>query len=118
MSAKLTKALEFANYRVTLNNQQAALRAKTESLLSYSINGGTFTIDRELITFCKVLLDAKKKTAVLLDIYKNPIQVDIKPFYTEILSRYFEVTNDYYVEYESLRKARKVHKIVDIKDAK
>lgn len=118
MSAKLTKALEFANYRVTLNNQQQALRAKTQSLLSYSINGGTFTIDRELITFCKILLDGKKKQAVLLDIYNNPIQVDLKPFYNEILSRYFEVTNDYYAEYEKLRKARKVHKVVDITDVK
>lgn len=118
MSAKLTKALEFANYRVTLNNQQSALRAKTQSLLSYSLNGGTFTIDRELLTFCKILLDSKKKSAVLLDIYDNPIQVDLKPFYDEITSRYFEVTNDYYVEYENLRKARKVHKVVNITDVK
>lgn len=116
MSAKLTKALEFANYRVTLNNQQQALRTRTQNLLSYSINGGTFTIDRELITFCKLLLDSKKKQAVLLDIYENPIQIDLKEFYEEILSRYFEVTNDYYAEYENLKKARKVHRVVDIKD--
>lgn len=116
MSAKLTKALEFANYRVTLNNQQQALRTRTQSLLSYSINGGTFTIDRELITFCKLLLDSKKKQAVLLDVYENPIQIDLKEFYEEILSRYFEVTNDYYAEYENLKKARKVHRVVDIKD--
>jgi hypothetical protein len=118
MSAKLTKALEFANYRVTLNNQQAALRAKTEALLSYSINGGTFTIDRELLTFCKMLLDNKKKQAVLLDIYKNPVQVELKLFYEEILSRYFEVTNEYFVEYENLKKARQVNRVVDITDAK
>jgi hypothetical protein len=116
MSAKLTKALEFANYRATLNNQQQVLKSKTQSLLSYSINGGTFTINRELLTFCKLLLDDKKKQAVLLDIYDNPIQVDLREFYDEILSRYFEVTNDYYAEYEKLRKARKVHKIVDIID--
>ena len=116
MSAKLTKALEFANYRATLNNQQQVLKTKTQSLLSFSINGGTFTINRELITFCKLLLDDKKKQAVLLDIYDNPIQVDLKEFYNEIVSRYFEVTNDYYAEYEKLRKARKVHKIVDIID--
>lgn len=116
MSAKLTKALEFANYRATLNNQQQVLKSKTQSLLSYSINGGTFTINRELLTFCKLLLDDNKKQAVLLDIYDNPIQVDLREFYDEILSRYFEVTNDYYAEYEKLRKARKVHKIVDIID--
>lgn len=118
MGAKLNKALEFANYRVTLNNQQAALKAKTQSLLSYSVNGGTFTIDRELITFCKLLLDSKKKTAVLLDIYGNPVQVELKAFYDEILSRYFEATNDYYVEYEKLRKARQVDTVVGIASGK
>ena len=116
MSTRLTQALEFANYRVTLNNQQAALRAKTQSLLSYSINGGTFTIDRTLLNFCKLLLDDQQADAVLLDIYNNPIKIDIKSFYSEILSRYFEVTNDYYAEYEKLRKSRKVHKVLDLNE--
>lgn len=117
MSAKLDKALEFANYRLTLNNQLAVLKAKTESLLSYSINGGTFTIDRELITFCKTLLDSKESEVVLLDIYDNPIQVNLEEFYKEILSRYFEVTNDYFVEYEKIKKARKVHQVLDLNEA-
>jgi hypothetical protein len=116
MSTRLTDALEFANYRVTLNNQQAALRAKTQSLLSYSINGGTFTIDRPLLNFCKLLLEEKQTDAVLLDIYQNPIKVNVESFYEEILSRYFEVTNDYYAEYEKLRKSRKVHKVLDLNE--
>ena len=116
MSTRLTKALEFANYRVTINNQQAQLKAKTQSLLSYSINGGTFTIDISLITFCKQLLDQGQKQVVLLDIYKNPIQIEVESFYEEIQSRYFEVTNDYYAEYEKLRKARKVHKVLDLNE--
>ena len=93
MSTRLTKALEFANYRTTLNNQQSQLKAKIQSQLSYSINGGSFTINRELITFVKLLIDDGEKEAVLLDIY-----------------------NDYYAEYEKLRKARKVHKILDLND--
>jgi hypothetical protein len=116
MSTKLTQALEFANYRVTMNNQQAALKAKTEGLLCYSINGGSFTIDRGLITFCKVLLDSSTQSAVLLDVYDNPILLEIEPFYEEILSRYFEVTNDYYNEYEKIRKARKTHKVLDLNE--
>ena len=116
MSTHLNKALEFANYRVTLNNQKAQLKAKTQNLLSYSINGGTFTIDIPLITFCKQLIDGGQKDVVLLDIYNNPIKVDVDSFYEEIQSRYFEVTNDYYVEYEKLRKARKVHKILGLNE--
>lgn len=114
MSAKLDQALEFANYRVTLNNQQEIIRAKTEALLSYSVNGGTFTIDQTLISFVRLLKDEGMADAVLLDIYKNPIMISVNEFYEEILSRYFEVTNEYYAEYEKLRKARKVHKVVDI----
>lgn len=116
MSTRLTDALEFANYRTTLNNQQAQLRAKTQSLLSYSINGGTFTIDIPLITFCKQLVDEDQDQVVLLDIHNNPILVEVTSFYNEIRSRYFEVTNDYYVEYEKLRKARKVHKVLDLNE--
>lgn len=116
MSTKLTNALEFANYRVTLNNQRAALKAKTESLLSYSVNGGTFTIDISLLTFCKQLLDEGESEVVLLDIHSNPILVELETFYDEIRSRYFEVTNDYYAEYEKIRKARKVHKVLDLND--
>jgi hypothetical protein len=118
MSVKLNKALEFANYRITLNNQHAALKAKTQSLLSYSINGGTFTIDRELITFSKTLMDSGHTEAVLLDIYNNPIQVVLEDFFDEIISRYFEVTNDYFVEYEKIKKARKVATVLDINEQK
>ena len=63
MSTRLTKALEFANYRTTLNNQQSQLKAKIQSQLSYSINGGSFTINRELITFVKLLIDDGEKEA-------------------------------------------------------
>ena len=109
MSTRLTKALEFANYRTTLNNQQSQLKAKIQSQLSYSINGGSFTINRELITFVKLLIDDGEKEAVLLDIYNNPINLSLESFYEE-------ATNDYYAEYEKLRKARKVHKILDLND--
>lgn len=117
MSTRLEQALEFSNYRLTLNNQQATLKAKTQSLLSYSVNGGTFSIDTTLITFCKLLLDGNHTEAVLLDIYQNPIKVDLEAFFKEIMSRYFEVTNDYYSEYEKLRKARKVHKVLDLNES-
>jgi hypothetical protein len=114
MSTKLDKALEFANYRVTLNNQVAALREKTDSLLSISLEGGTFVINRELIAFCKALIDDGDTEAVLLDTYNNPIMIQLKPFYDEITSRYWEVTNDYHREFTQLRKARKTHQILDI----
>ena len=78
MSSKLTKALEFANYRTTLNIQHNNLKAKVQTLLNYSINGGTFEISQTLISFVKVLIDQEHDKAVLLDIYNNPIEVELK----------------------------------------
>ena len=115
MSSKLTKALEFANYRTTLNVQHNALKAKVQTLLSYSLNGGTFEISQELISFVKLLMDKGYDNAVLLDVYNNPIQVeDLDEFLEEILSRYFEATNEYHAEYTKLRKSRKVHKLIHL----
>ena len=116
MSEKLTQALEFANYRITLNNQRSILKARVESLLSYSIDGGTFTINPGLISFVKLLMDEGMETAVLIDIYDNPISVNLEDFYTEIISRYVEATNDYHAEYGKLSKARSVKSILDIDD--
>ncbi len=116
MSEKLSQALEFANYRSTLNNQRAILKARVESLLSYSIDGGTFTIDPGLISFVKLLKDEGLKTSVLLDIYNNPISVELEDFYTEIISRYTEATNDYHAEYSKLSQARSIKKLLDITD--
>lgn len=115
MSSKLEKALEFANYRTTLNVQHNALKAKVQTLLSYSINGGTFEISQELISFIKLLLDKEYTDAVLLDTYNNPIQIEnLDDFLEEILSRYFEAVNEYHAEYQKIRKARKVHKLIDL----
>lgn len=116
MSAKLNRALEFANYRATLNNQQQVLKTKLQAALSHSVNGGTFNIDRTLISFVKALINEGHQDAVLLDIYENPIRVELEDFYEEVLSRYFEATNDYYAKYEKLRKARKVSSVLDIKE--
>ena len=102
MSSKLTKALEFANYRTTLNIQHNNLKAKVQTLLNYSANGGTFEISQTLISFVQVLIDQKHTSAVLLDVYNNPIEIkDLQEFLEEIISRYFEATNEYHAEYQT-----------------
>ena len=115
MTSKLTKALEFSNYRTTLNVQHNNLKAKAQSLLTYSTNGGTFNIDTALITFIEMLIKRKELSVILLDVYNNPIEiVNLDEFLEEILSRYFEATNEYYAEYSKLKKSRKVHKLIDL----
>jgi len=115
MTSKLTKALEFSNYRQTLNIQHNNLKSKVQTLLTYSINGGSFNIDLPLITFVEMLIKKEYDSVVLLDVYNNPIEItDLKDFLEEILSRYFEATNEYYAEYSKLKQSRKVHKLIDL----
>jgi hypothetical protein len=117
MDERLEKALSFAEYRVTLFQQLEALKLKTQNGLKYSINGGTFKIDRELISFAKVLLDDRQTGAFLLDVNELPIFIDDLPaFYEEIYSIYFEVMNDYGEGYERIRKSRKVAAIVETRE--
>ena len=62
------------------------------------------------------------KVAILNDTHcgvRNSSDIFLKyqeKFYEEIHSRYYEVTNEYYAEYEKLRKARKVHKVLDLNE--
>jgi hypothetical protein len=93
------------------------MKARVQTLLSYSTNGGTFAISHELISFVKLLVDREMDGAVLLDIYNNPIQIEnLDDFLEELISRYFEATNEYYADYSKLKKSRKVHKLIDIDD--
>lgn len=117
MSNKLSKALEFANYRTTLNIQHNNMKSRVQTLLNYSVNGGTFSITHELISFVTTLINKDYSDVVLLDVYNNPIQIqDLENFLDELLSRYFEATNEYYADYTKLKQSRKIHKLIDIED--
>tara|TARA_B110000503_G_scaffold23073_1_gene35886 strand:+ start:1702 stop:1932 length:231 start_codon:yes stop_codon:yes gene_type:complete len=68
-----------------------------------------------LISFVQTLITQGHVKAVLLDVYNNPIEiVELDDFLDEILSRYFEATNEYHAEYSKIKKSRKVHKLVDL----
>lgn len=115
MDSRLEKALQFSNYRTTLYAQLENLKLKTQNDLMYSHNGGTFEITRDLISFCYALMGDDQSDTVLLDVNDLPILIsDLKTFTDDIYSKYFEAMNEYYVEYEKLRKARKVSAIVDL----
>jgi len=115
LDSRLEKALQFSNYRTTLYAQLETLKLKTQNDLMYSHNGGTFKISRELISFCHTLIGDDQSDTILLDVNDLPILIsDLKTFTDDIYSKYFEAMNEYYVEYEKLRKARKVSAIVDL----
>lgn len=117
MEERLQKALEFANYRQTLNNQLQKLKIRSEGMLIFAKNGGSFTINRELIGFLDYLERIGLSEAILLDDNNVPVQIiNISEFLKEVTGRYFEVTTDYLKEYQEIRKSRNVKTILDIKD--
>lgn len=117
MEERLSKALEFANYRLTLNNQLKKVKVRAEGMLIYAKNGGTFTIDQSLICFLDYLVRSGTNEGPLLDDNKNPIHIDdIPAFLKDITARYFEVTNDYLKEYQIIKKSRNVRAILDLKE--
>lgn len=116
MEDQLQKALDFSNYRQSFSIQRKTLKEKIEAKLTYGFNGGIFKINRELISFVQTLLDKERTTGVvLLDQNDNPIIVDdLEKFQEEILTRYFEVTNEYFEQYQNLKKSRTVEKLLDL----
>lgn len=104
MDERLEKALAFANYKTSVFNNKENIRIKTDTLLTYAINGGIFKITLELINFTKLLIDSRVSVVILIDSNSNPIEItDVVSFHEDILSKYFEATNYYLVEYKKLK---------------
>jgi hypothetical protein len=113
MDERLSKALEFANYSVTLNNQRRALKEKYLADIIYYQNGGCFAVTKELINFVKTLVDTGNDTGVILiDDNDVPVEIaDLASFLETILNKYFVASNEYYTEYQKIRKQRSVEGI-------
>ena len=116
MQEQLKKALEFSNYKQTFAIQRKTLKEKIESKLTYGHNGGIFKINRELINFVQLLIDRGRMSGiVLMDINENPILIEnVESFRDEIFDRYFTATNDYYEQYQKLKKSRSVEKLLEL----
>ena len=115
MQEQLKKALDFANYQQTFSIQRKALKEKIDAKLTYGFNGGLFRIDQSLLTFVDMLCNNSRTSGVvILDTNNNPVLIeDVVEFKNEILSRYFEATNEYFEKYQSLKKSRSVEKMLE-----
>lgn len=115
MDERLEKALDHANYMVTLNNQKRLIHEKfIESCVHY-LNGGKFSVNRELITFCSTLLSQDQDSCVLIDDNDIPVQIDnLQDFLDRILDIYFTSVNSYHAEYTKIKTNRKIEGLVDL----
>ena len=113
--ARLERALEFSNTMQTFNLNKNNLRVKTQNLLNYSSNGGTFKVSQELIGFVSTIISSGKTEVILLDKNDIPIKIeDTTKFLEDLSSLYFEVINEYYNDYQKLRSSRKIEKVLEI----
>ena len=101
---RLEKALDFSNTMQTFNLNKNNLKVKTQNLLSYSTNGGTFNIDQSLIGFMYMIVSSGKKEVIVMDKNDIPIKIEnTEKFLEDISSLYFEAINEYYNDYQKLK---------------
>ena len=115
MDDRLKSALDFSNYMVTLNNQKRIAKEQfLESCVHY-LNGGKFSINRELITFCSTLILSNQESVVLIDDNDMPIEVqDLQTFLDDILDIYFKASYQYLDKYNEIKKNRKIEGLVNL----
>ena len=114
MDERLEKALEFANYRITLGNQKRTLKQRTLVLQTVHYAKGVFHANPTTIAFVKTLIDLDREQAIIVDTKENPIQIDdLEEFLETLVSAYAEASNAYKVQAEKIKKARNIKALMD-----
>ena len=115
MDEKLSQALSRSNFMTTFYNQKQILWQKYQDDLVYYTQGHEINIDATLITFCSTLLQSGRTSVVITDVNNLPFLVsDLQSFLDSILEQYSTVSNDYYAEYQLLKKNRSIEGLVDL----
>jgi hypothetical protein len=114
MDERLEKALEFANYRVTLSNQKRNVRTRMQILQTVHYEKGSFIANESTIGFINALLTAGKTKSIVVDTKDNPIQIDdLQEFLETLVESYTEATNEYKVQMDKINKSRSIKKLMD-----
>lgn len=115
MDERLEKAFQTANYMITLSNQRRLAAEELAQNLIYYTQGSSFTVNRELISFVKTLIDLNHKSTILLDDNNIPVEIkNCKDFLTAILEVYNESMNTYLKKYVEIKSKRRVGDLVSI----
>ena len=110
----LIKAYNFGNYSRTIKNQIDLIKLKMKKKLQFSIHGGSFELTSDFIVYVKSYADQGVYRAIFLDQFENPVQVDnVEEFYDKVHSIRRNVLNEFYEEFEKLRKTRNLTDMLD-----
>ena len=116
MDERIEKAFETANYMATLSNQKRIIQEEFEQQLIYYINGSTFKITTDLISYVNTVIDLGYGTdVVFIDSNGIPVLIDnLQKFYSDITDQYFKATQTYFDKYSDIRVKRKIKDIVEL----
>lgn len=115
MDERLQNALDFSNYMATINSQKRILKQQFKETAVYYYNGGQFAATPHLIGFVNTLIQNNVASSAILDVNDLPIMIeDLTTFLKNIIETYILAVNDYYQEYENLRKNRSVEGLVGL----
>lgn len=115
MDDRLAKALETARYKATLSQARKNLLLRYQNALLHSCNGGVFTVTQTLILYMRGEVSLGRDEVVLIDDKHNPIMIrDASNFLADIETAYHTANNQYFFEFEKLRKARTTKGVVGL----
>ena len=115
MDEQVEKAFQTANYMATLTNQRNVAFEEFQQNLIYYINGSSFQISLELMSFVKSLIDAGNLNCILIDVNQIPVNIEnIKTFYEEISAQYFKASNEYFTRYSEIKSKRRIQDLISV----
>jgi len=116
MDERIEKAFETANYMATLSNQKRIIKEEFEQQLIYYINGSTFKITTELISYVNTVIElGRPSEVVFIDTNGIPVLIDnVTKFYSDIIAQYTKATQTYLEKYSDIRVKRKIKDIVEL----
>jgi hypothetical protein len=117
MDDRLKKALDFANYRLTLQTQRKNIDARVESMLLLNYNNYVFKVTQDLIGYVSAQVSLNpKKVLYIADSIGNTSSIDkSKEFLKKLLETYDKAMQLKWDEQQKLKKARATKTVVGAK---
>lgn len=104
-NSSVYEILEQVKLATNFQINKRLLKEKMQADLYIPFNGGMFKLTPELFSFIATWPD---KELFIEDTYENPIKINKEEFLIQAQSKYKSVMNEWYQNYEELRKYRKV----------
>jgi len=110
MDDRIQKALEFSNFRKTIEVQKSSIKARLETMLVLHYGNGRFKATPELIALINGFVANELDDAVVLDMKQIPVKItDLDEFILKLEATYHAATNEYFTEYTKLAKSRTIN---------